>query len=412
VLVLHAGGLGDLVLSSSALFALRAARPRARITLVARATVAPFVAASPLRTAVDRVIPLALDPYRWAAPNPTLFGVLKRALAGFDSERVATFVSAELRPTWFTFILAAHVRPERAITLRRVRFSRSLVDAVCEHFDLTVPGFERYADANTRVHELERYRRLARYLEAGDAVVPRWSVAPARAQRFLRARGLERYSYAVCFPGGAAGTPFKRWPAERFVAVLSSVRSSLGGRVLIAGAESERGELTSFARQCAQAGLEPHVFAGELGTFAELQALLANAWGYLGNDTGLAHVAAAYGVPGVTVYGGGTWPMYAPWAPGSIGVVHPLPCFGCFWDCAFGHGICSEQVTVEGARAALEAAVAAPAAPARTIELARLSPETLGVIKDAAGVYREAQADRAARLEALLSLARRLPRSP
>ena len=360
-----------------------------------------------MKAAVDRVIPLPLDPYRWDAPTPALFAALKRALAAFANERVETFISAELRPTWFTFVLAAKLRPERAITLRRVAYSRALVAAICHKLSLSVPRIERYADARTRVHEFERYRRLLYYVGAGEPVSPSWNVGAARARRVLRERGLERFSYIACFPCGSAGTPLKIWPADRFVAVLAAVRAQLGGRVLVAGDESERPALEAFAQRCSEAGLEPHVFAGGHGSFAELTALVANAWGYLGNDTGLAHLAAAFGVPGTTVYGGGTWPAYGPWASGSTGVVHPLPCFGCFWDCAFGHALCVERIPVEPVRAALEAAVAAPGQPARVVEVATLAEETLGVMGDAAARYRESQADRAARLEALLVMARK-----
>lgn len=389
--------------------ALRAANPRAHITLAARAPIAPFVAASPMKEAIDRVIPLPIDPYRWDAPTPALFAALKRALAAFSDEPVETFVSAELRPTWFTFVMAAKLRPERAVTLRRVAYSRAFVGSICRRLSLSVPRFERYADARTRVHELDRYRRLLHYLGAGEPVVPQWSLSPARSRRVLREHGLERFSYVACFPCGSAGTSLKIWPAERFVAVLGAVRGTLGGRVLVAGDQSERPALEAFAARCAEAGLEPHVFAGGLSSFGELSALIANAWGYLGNDTGLAHLAGAFGVPGTTVYGGGTWPAYAPWANGSVGVVHPLPCFGCYWDCAFGHALCVERIPAEPVRAALEAAVAAAGAPARVVEVATFAAETLAVMGDAAERYREAQADRAARLEALLVMARKFP---
>ena len=395
-------------MSSSLFAALRIANPRARITLAVRAALAPFIAASPMKTAIDRVIPLPLDPYRWDAPTPALFAALKRALAAFPNEDVETFISAELRPTWFTFVLAAKLRPERAITLRRVAYSRALVASICRRLSLSVPPFERYADARARVHELERYRRLLSYVGAGEPGVPRWSVAPARSRRVLRDRGLEPFSYIACFPCGSAATSLKIWPPEHFAAVLAAIRESLGGRVLVAGSHSERPALEDFARRCAAAGLEPHVFAGSHANFGELTALVAGAWGFLGSDTGLAHLAAAYGVPGTTVYGGGTWPSYAPWGAGSVGVVHPLPCFGCFWDCAFGHAVCVERIPVEAVREALEAAVAAPEAEPRALEVSTLGQETLAIMGDASGRYREAQADRAARLEALLVLARKL----
>ena len=64
------------------------------------------------------------------------------------------------------------------------------------------------------------------------------------------------------------------------------------------------------------------------------QPLLGEARLYLGNDTGAMHLAAALGVPVTAVFGGGTWPRFVPAAVCGEAVVHPLPCFGCGWDCA------------------------------------------------------------------------------
>jgi ADP-heptose:LPS heptosyltransferase len=408
IFVLHAGGLGDLVLLSPTLAALRAARPEARITLLARAPIAPMAKLAPLHDVIDAVVALPIDPYRWAAPSKQLFGALERTFVAIGTQPVELFVSAELRPTWLTWVLAAKLRPATALTLRSVEHSRALVAAVCDHFKLAIPPFRRYADARSRVHELVRYERLAKALGLEPPVPPRWPFPAARAKQALKTRGLAPNSYIACFPCGAGATGFKRWPPERFVGVLTSVRERLGGRVLAVGDATEREELEDFAALATAAGLEAHIFAGGNDSAEELRALVASAWGYLGNDTGPAHLAAVHGVPGVTVYGGGTWPMYAPWAPGSVGVLAPLPCFGCFWDCAFGRGYCVEEVPVEPVTAALLAAVSAPMAPAHAVELPGPAAEVRSVMADASRTYRAAQADRAARLEALLSLGRTL----
>jgi ADP-heptose:LPS heptosyltransferase len=409
VFVLHVGGLGDLVLASGALAALRASRPTARITLATRAAVAPLVAVSPLRRSVDAVVPLAINPYRWAVPSEALYGALERTFAVVARRPAETFVSAELRPTWLTFALAARLKPSEAVTLRSVDYSRALVGAVCERFGIAVPAFRRYADARSRTHELTRYDRLAKALGADAPARPSWPM-PSRARASLKAFGLEPHSYIVCFPGGSPAAPGKRWPAERFIAALAAVRERLGGRVLLAGDATERELLEEVARGCTGAGLEAHVFSGGIADFAILRALVANAWGYLGNDTGSVHLAAVHGVPGVAVYGGGTWPAYAPWAPGSRGVVRPLPCFGCFWDCIFGHAVCVEQVSVDSVVAALLAAVGDPGAEPAVLEAEPgFDPLVLDLIGDASTTYRVAQADRAARLEALLSQSRNRP---
>jgi hypothetical protein len=133
-------------------------------------------------------------------------------------------------------------------------------------------------------------------------------------------------------------------------------------------------------------------------------ALLRSCLGFIGNDTGLAHLAAAYGVPGVTIFGGGTWPAYAPWNAASIGLVAPLPCFGCYWDCAFGRGLCVEHVDVESACTALGEVIALADDVPRTIALERGTPAEREIIGLAARRYSQAQEDRNARLTSILRL--------
>ncbi len=96
--------------------------------------------------------------------------------------------------------------------------------------------------------------------------------------------------------------------------------------------------------------------------------------------------------------------MYARWRRGTIGLVHPLPCFGRYWDCAFDRGICVERIGVKEALAALQEAVGHQLAAPKTIQLSNLLPETLEVMSRAATTYRKAQRDRAARLEALFQM--------
>ena len=135
-----------------------------------------------------------------------------------------------------------------------------------------------------------------------------------------------------------------------------------------------------------------------------IAARIAGALGYVGIETGLAHLAAAYGVPGATVYGGGYWPLYAPWATRSAGVVAPIPCFGCEWDCAFERAFCIEGVDPDGVVAAFEAAFAGGSDQPAVFERDAYAPRERAIFEAAATVHRAAQRDRAARLAAITRL--------
>jgi hypothetical protein len=169
------------------------------------------------------------------------------------------------------------------------------------------------------------------------------------------------------------------------------------------GDEKEGPNLKGLAERLRERGIETLVVAGNPGALEVVAAALTLCVAFLGNDTGLAHLAAALGKPGVTIYGGGTWPSFEPWAAGTVGVVNPLPCFGCGWDCAFESSLCLEAIGVEDAAKALDLALSSVGRPV-VVALQHRSPAELETISSASATYRAAQADRSQRLEVILDL--------
>jgi ADP-heptose:LPS heptosyltransferase len=98
----------------------------------------------------------------------------------------------------------------------------------------------------------------------------------------------------VVHPG--AKDPARRWPPERF----AEVARKLANQVVVTGNESERPLAEAVAQQ---ANLAPGaVLAGRLD-LAELAALVAGARLVISNDTGVGHLATAYGTPSVVLFG-------------------------------------------------------------------------------------------------------------
>ena len=99
--------------------------------------------------------------------------------------------------------------------------------------------------------------------------------------------------YVVMHPG--AGAPDKCWPLENFIAVSRAV---VLPTVFIAGpVEMERGGegvIADLAREVSLAVCPP---------LTTLAGLLAGAGAYVGNDSGVSHLAAAVGVPSVVLFG-------------------------------------------------------------------------------------------------------------
>ncbi|SES20855.1 ADP-heptose:LPS heptosyltransferase [Lentzea xinjiangensis] len=100
-----------------------------------------------------------------------------------------------------------------------------------------------------------------------------------------------RTNRIVIHPGASTGA--RRWPAERYAAVAEALRRD-GGEELDVVVTAGPGEL-DLARR-----ITPEPVAGSL---AELLDLVATARLVICGDTGVAHVATAYGTPSVLLFG-------------------------------------------------------------------------------------------------------------
>jgi len=396
VLLLQTGGLGDLVLGADVVGWIKARYPDAAVTLACRAELAALARLFPV--APDALLPLRFRPEMWTVPGADLVERLEGLAAELGRRRDDLILDLTLKPTWLLPLVAALAGVERVIAATSP--GGALVDRLLDRFHLQ-PRQIQVAEAGPAQSEWARYRALVTAAGIPAGAPLRWRRPDhGGAEAWLARHGLSPGTYLVCFPGGTPSTPIKRWPAERYLALLSGLPSL---PVLVLGEAAERSELERFA-----AGLERRPVAGLAGAPEDLPlaaALVAAGRAYLGNDTGPAHLAQAYCVPGVTIHGGGgEWPRYAAWAPGSISLVHPLPCFGCGWDCVLGEALCVESIPVEAVGAALHAAMDRPDAPPRVVSLDRVEPGARRLLAAASSRYRAAQQDRAARLDVIVAL--------
>ncbi len=409
ILISQMGGLGDVVLTAGLLSSLRDNFVDATLVLICRTGLASICDLFPKPP--DQVIALDFNPYEWAIPSSELFAALEPVLEKTAGVRADLFIPGEFQPTWFTWLLAAHRKPRKAIQATLAKRPDSVLTGALDHFDLDRVDFEGpKLDAN--LHEIQRYAELVGFLGGTTHAAGVWAVPDAvetQVQAILRRLNLRSGEYLTCFPLGAAGIEVKRWPKENYLRAIASVRQKSPLPVLFTGDESEASDLRSFAEELG--GDDVQVYAGSPESIPILAGLLLHSRAYFGNDTGPMHLASAFGVGGVAIYGGGHWPAYGPWGPGSIAMVHPLPCFGCNWDCLFGHGVCVESIRVEPVIEALGRVLAGIAEGPETVLLAELPAQANDLIRDANRRYREAELDRGDRLTSIVELRRNVDRS-
>jgi lipopolysaccharide heptosyltransferase II len=164
----------------------------------------------------------------------------------------------------------------------------------------------------------------------------------------LEALALQAGGYYVFAPGAEYG-PAKRWPAIHY----AELARTLGRPVVLLGSGKE-------ADLCQEiAGAAGHgVCLNLAGKTPLLQAfaLIAAARAVISNDSGLMHVAAAFGVPQVALFGSSS-PLHTPplndkaqvlWLKQDPGYQPPLDCSPCFQrECPLGHTRCLYDITPE-----------------------------------------------------------------
>ena len=129
--------------------------------------------------------------------------------------------------------------------------------------------------------------------------VPRVEIGAADAAfaaEFWRRHGLGNAAVTAVHPG--SGGRGKCWPPERFAAVIRGLAASGRGILLVSGPAD--GEHVRAVRDRTQ-GIP--LLPAEFLPLGRLAALLARCGSYLGNDSGISHLAAAAGAPSVVLFG-------------------------------------------------------------------------------------------------------------
>lgn len=155
--------------------------------------------------------------------------------------------------------------------------------------------------------------------------------------------------------GPTANWRGKEWPAERFAALIARLTGPggalPGARVAVFGAASERKAAEPVLASIPEGRRIDLVGTVDLPTGA---ACLRRCVLYVGNDSGLMHMAAAVGTPTLGLFGPGNETRYGPWGERSAVVRTPMTPEQLMGP-GFDHrttGTLMESLTVEAVEAA------------------------------------------------------------
>lgn len=280
-LILRGGSLGDFIVTLPVLQALRAQWPNARMEI-------------------------------WGYPH-----IANLAVAGGLAESVVSLDRAEM---------ARFFVPAPEFTEAQVAAVRSfdlifnyLHDPVGQvRTNLLLAGAKQVLSGSPIIKRGHAISFLLEPLEAlaiyPSDLVPALELSPearAAGRGRLRSLGLKGQPIAV-HPG--SGSPDKNWPVERYVEIIRRLRIRGRETIGILG-EADAEAAAVLARELS----DLPVLAGL--ALSELAETLAECGAFLGNDSGVTHLAAALGLPVVALFGPSDAETWSPRGRGSVQVI-------------------------------------------------------------------------------------------
>lgn len=331
VLVVRLRSIGDTVLATPSLVALRRHLPEVQIDILLENWVAPLLDGF---DRVDNVIRVGKSPA----------DRLKTALAIRRNKYDVVF---NLHGgTTSTFFTRASGAPHR-VGYRYYQYS-----AAYNHLLSSPSDFWK----QERLHSAEQQLALLGFVGVPVEDRPKSQLTVTQVANETINQKLEKS--AICNPQSAfamihpaAAFETKRWPIQQFAQAAEFLHEK-GMTPVAVVSKSETTLLTDLA----SASKVPIVTFNDL-SLPEITALASRAKIFFGNDSGIAHIAAAVGTPTVVVFGSSNRDHWRPWADFPNEVVFEAfdcqPCAG--YECkVFGEPLCILQIDPAKVFAAIE----------------------------------------------------------
>ncbi|MEN3112746.1 glycosyltransferase family 9 protein [Uliginosibacterium paludis] len=332
ILAVRLDNLGDVLMTTPALAAIRHALPGSHISLLSSPGSAMLSGHLP---DVDAFIPFEAPWMKAGAGCPPGPGWLEsmatqlRAMA-FDAAIIFTVCTQSPLPAAMLCMMAGI--PLRLAHCRENPYAL-LSDWVPDH-EVVEHGMRhevaRQLALVARVGMQTPSNRLRFAFAADDE---------ASLKQLMAAEGLgPAADYFVVHVGASAAS--RRYPAALFGAAANLIAARSGALAVFTGSSAEA-PLIETAR-CAM-GTPAHSLAGRL-RLGELGALLAGARVLVSNNSGPVHMAAALGTPVVDLYAL-TNPQHTPWEVPAVVLNEDVPCRNCLRsECPEGHHRCLSEV--------------------------------------------------------------------
>jgi len=341
ILAVRLDGMGDLLMTTPALRALKERPATRRLTLLTSPAGADVARELPF---IDEVIPFTA-PWMKSAEDEAISAMAITALV--DRLRVREFDAAIVFTVFTQSALPAATLVFLAEIPLRAAYCRENPYTLLTHW---LPDPDKDAASGVR-HEVAR--QIALVESVGATVHDERLQFPVREQardemlRKVRAAGMRTdRPWLVVHPGATASS--RRYPPAQFAVAVRALAETGRWQIAVAGSDAD----IASANTIAGAAADVVVLAGLL-ELPELAALLQAAQVVVCNNSVAAHLCAAVGTPVVDLYAL-TNPQHTPWQVPHRVLCHDVPCRYCLKStCPLGHHRCLANVAPESVVAAV-----------------------------------------------------------
>lgn len=314
ILLVRPDHLGDVLLTTPAIHALRRAAPHIELHALVGPWSARVLANYP---EIDSVLTLPFPGFS-RQPNENLRSPYQLAFnAARHLRRIAYDAAIIFRPDHWWGAMVAHLAniPERigynlpdTAPFLTTALEHSHQHAVIQNLRLV----ERWTGTVNPERVIYRFPTTSLDRSYIDGYLQEWGIQPD--QRIF------------CIHPGS-GSWVKQWPDENWAWVADVLTEQLEAQVVFTGGEHE---LTMISRIAAQMKQPACIIAGETH-IGQLAALYTRSLVVLGPDSGPLHLAAAVATPTVTLYGPADPVEFGPWGPRERHYVlaSPIGCRPC-----------------------------------------------------------------------------------
>lgn len=319
ILVIRLSAIGDCVMTSAAVTALRRACPDDHIAWVVEPKSAAVVFGNPH---VDQVILWNRGARGYFSPSA--IASLRRRLAPLAAD-----VALDFQGLARCALLAAVSGARQRVTLSDAREGAT----IGANYLVSVPhAYEPVIQRNLRL-----LHAIGIEQPRGECYVPVSDAGRAEADELLQ---------ALDYRGGPllglhlrGSWPHKFWPTERWAAIAEMARSRWGLEPMLLGGPADKGDAEALL-SCSAVPIIDTVGKLSLGgTIAAVERCGA----VIGPDTGTIHISSALGVPTVCLFGPTSPELLRPPGDHVRVVIHRMPCHPCVrrptcrdYDCMLG----------------------------------------------------------------------------